>query len=129
MNLKLIGGLVAVGVALSGATLAADTSATINVRKNPTPMGVVPVIGFVKATATSSAASAGAYTYNVYYPQGRSVVGCVTDVRDVSGSLKLSGVNYGTASRGIMTVTVSSSIATSGTVATGDVARTVCSYF
>lgn len=129
MNLKQIWGMVAVGAALSGAALAADSSATVVVRKNPVPMGVTPQVGYVKATATSGAASAGVYKYDVYYPLERKVVGCITSVRDVSGSLKLSGVNYSAASKGVVNVTVSSSIATSGTVATGDVAQTLCGYY
>lgn len=122
MNKHLLS-MVVVMAAFSGAAYTADTSTSISTRESPPPLGWTPRVGVVRAVATSAAASAGAFTYDLTIPNGKNPY-CVTTVRDVSGSLKLAGVNINTSGQ----VTVSNSIATSGTIAVSDTATTLCIF-
>lgn len=119
---KQISMVIGVMAALCGSALAADTSTTILMRDNATPLGITPRMGAVRAQANAAAVSAGAFTYDLNVPAGKTPT-CITNVRDVSGSLKLAGVRISNS-----VVTVSNSIATSGTLVVSDTATTLCVY-
>lgn len=119
-------GLAAVmaGAALASA-FAADTSATIVARKAVKPVGSAPQVGYVHATVTSGGVSAGAMSYDLPAPRGSgNIIGCLTVVQSVSGSTKPI-----TTQRNGATIYVSNSaLYASGTLATGDVAKSICVY-
>lgn len=128
---KLVSMVAVAGSILTGAAFAADTSSTITIRQNVTPIGMTPQVGIVKATATASATSAGIFTYDVLLPTSRVLNGCVNEVRDAAGNPKPIGVAVSatTINVGVATVTVSNSSMVSGTITTGDVATSLCTFY
>jgi hypothetical protein len=122
-NAKNVLGMVAVGVALSGAALAADTSASITTRQTPDLSGIWPTSSYVHAVATAAAQSAGSMTVDVLDPKSKvptsKIVGCQTTAENVSGTAKLL-----TATRSGLTVTISAGV--SDTIRTSDTIRIQC---
>lgn len=126
MNKHKLLGLAVVGGALAGAAYAADTSVTINIRKHIVPDGLNALFSPFKATATSGAASAGTFTFDLPVAPGKTssdILEVLRNAHTVNGAPKpLNMVVSGT------TMTVSNSNMTSGTIATGDVVRGMVIY-
>ncbi len=120
-KIKLLLASTALVGALTGAVFAADTSATINVRKSVTPVGVSPQVGFVKATITSAVNGA---TFDLPAPRGSAnILDVLAQAENVSGSAKPLNI---TVSGSV--VTISGSNMTSGTMAVGDVVKAIVIY-
>lgn len=82
--------LAVMGVALSSAAFAADSSGTVSVRRSSTPVGIESISSYTRWTAGSAAVSAGSGTFDVLAPRGTSsIIGCQTTAQDVSGTHKL----------------------------------------
>lgn len=111
--IKLLG-MAAVGVALSSAALAADTSSTINVRKTVTPLASSPQFAIVKATVTNVA---NGFTVDVPAPRGTANIVEIFPVVYASGTAAIKPAKITVSGR---TITVSGSEATSGSLAVGD---------
>jgi hypothetical protein len=104
-------GLAAVMAGALSSAFAADTSATINVRKAITPVGARPVVSVLRATATAT----GSFTVDLPAPRGRSnITGWDCMPRSAIGDVKNLRVSETTTG----TLTVSNS--TSNSLAVGD---------
>jgi hypothetical protein len=93
---KLLFGL---GVILAAAgfaeqAAAADTSVTVNVRTTNTGVGSKKVVGLIKATVTSAAASAGSMTIDQPSATTQPILGWVAEVRGASGGQFTPRVTY-----------------------------------
>ena len=123
---KLLLALFALAVVLTGYCFAADTSVTINVRKSLVPVGLNATFSLFKATATSAAASAGSFTFDLPIAPGKTtndVLEVTRQAYTANGAEKpLNIVVSGSV------VTVSNSNMTSGTIAAGDIVRGVVYY-
>lgn len=114
----------AVMAGASALAFAADTSATITVRKTVVPVGVSPQMAYVHVDVPASAVSANALTFDVPAPKGASnIIGFLYGTYNVSGSTKPL-----TVTRSGKTVTVTGSNMTSGTLAISDTIRGVVVY-
>lgn len=114
----------AMGLGLTTLAHAADTSASIVVRKFVTPVGTSPQIGYTHADVTSAAVSANRMTFDVPAPRGSAnIVGYMPASYNVSGSQKPLNIT-----RSGNTITVTGSNMTSGTMAVSDSIRVITIY-
>lgn len=114
-KLKSLGLAVVMGGALVGAAQAADTSATVNIRRNIQPVGEATQVGLVKATVAATP------TVTFDLPSGiptSKIVDTDCVARDSEGVVKPLKVGlYG------RTISATSSGHPSGTLAVGDTVK------
>lgn len=126
MNKLLSSIMVAVmGVGFAAGALAADTSSTVSIRKSIVPVGSAPQIGYVKVTLTAASVSTG-LTFDVPVPAGMTssnIVDVLGVAQTVSGSTKPLLIT-----RSGVTVTVSGTNMSSGTLVSGDVVKAIVIY-
>jgi len=124
---KLFGSIMVavMGAGIAAGALAADTSSTVSIRKTVVPVGNAPQIGYVKVTATASATTNG-LTFDVPVPAGMTssnIVDVLGVAQTVSGSTKPLLIT-----RSGVTVTVSGTNMSSGTLVSGDVVKAIVIY-
>jgi hypothetical protein len=121
MNIKSLLATVALVGAFIGAVQAADSGLTVNSRVAVKPVGESPEIGYVEATVVSPT---NGVTMDLPAPRGRSNIrGTHINVYSSLGALKPAIVSV---TNGVLTV--SGSVATSGTLAAGDVIKGIVVY-
>lgn len=112
-------------VALSGAAYAADSSATVTYRQAKRDVGQFPEFGYVAVTANASSTAVG-FTFDLPVPEGKTsadILDFIGVASTVSGSTKPFLIT-----RSGITVTVSGSSMTSGTITSGDIVKGVVIY-
>jgi hypothetical protein len=115
MNAKALVGMVVVGVVVSAAALAADTSSTVNIRTSIEPVGRNAVAGYVKATSTVSSSFTFDLPSDIRTEKVRDVKCQGYDSNGVSKPLAINLFSR--------TISVTTSGAPSGTLAVGDVVK------